>query len=281
MELFLWAIVFILLLFLLCETFRENFSSDIDFNQKIKNYCKEYKKYNFSKYADKKGVKDVVSQLGYHSPKDVDPFKENSFVCKPNNGFGKLLIVDNGKVIQVIDCGDIIKIGDSVELVRERYDSLVQKWSTQKHENSLEPWYNDIPFSMVCEEYLKNVDGTISPDYKFHVFGGRVKLAQIHYNRGKPNHKVLHTDRDYNYMNVSVVREKLMTMDEMPPKVGGWDDLVRMAEDLGSQFPYVRIDLYYHKDTPLLGEFTFSPNAGNTIIKPEKFAKEMSNYWVL
>lgn len=273
------VIIIVGLLFLLIncdckESFTTNEWKNMDFNQKIKHYCKLHKKYNFFKYADKYNVKNIVKSKGYKSPQEVNIFTEENFVCKPNNTAGKLLIVKDGIVTTSLGIPDNcdIRKGDTVQKVRNNYPKLTKEWSNQNHPNDLELWYNDIPFKMVCEELLPNND-----DYKFHVFNGKVKLVQIHYGRGTSNHRALHTDKDYNLLDVSVVRENVTRDKPIMPK--HWYDMVTMAEDLGGEFPYVRIDIYHTEDGPLLGEYTFSPNAGNTIIKPENYKKQFSNYW--
>ena len=263
-----------------------NLFYNLSFNEKVKEFAKKYKKYEFEKYADKYAVKDIVKKKGYHSPKYVDPMIENSWVCKPNNSCGRVLIVKDGIVTLAIGVKDIIEKGETIEEVRNKLPSIIDLWKNEKYGGGMEVWYKQIPFNLVCEELLLTDEGIVSPDFKLHTFDGKVKLAQIHYGRNTENHKILYTDKNYNFLNnvrVTDSNDIINNKYDMPPKSKNWDKMIKMAEDLGKQFPYVRMDLYEgpcdDSDEPCLGEYTFTPSNANLNIQPEHYNIEFSKYW--
>ena len=50
--------------------------------------------------------------------------------------------------------------------------------------------------------------------------------------------------------------------DQDIPKPANWDEMVKIAEDLASPFPFVRVDLYNINERIYFSELTFTPAKG-------------------
>ncbi len=82
-------------------------------------------------------------------------------------------------------------------------------------------------------------DGVVPDDYKFYVFNGEVKMVQIDTNRFDDSYQ-LYLDRSW---EVLPFRKDCKPLKQPPPKPANLEKLVELAEVIGSQFDFVRVDL--------------------------------------
>jgi len=63
------------------------------------------------------------------------------------------------------------------------------------------------------------------------------------------------------------------------PKPPHFSELLAAAEELGSGFPFVRVDLY-DAARPIFGEMTFYPGSGTRCFSPRSIDLKFGELWV-
>ncbi len=119
--------------------------------------------------------------------------------------------------------------------------------------------YRDIPRKVFAEQYLSDGTNPLPLDYKFYVFSGR--CGAVHVDLGRPSrHQRATFDRSFNllpYRNGFPVP---------PPgrvaKPENFDEMLSVAEGLGRDFSFIRVDLYSVHGRVYFGELTNFPDAG-------------------
>lgn len=179
------------------------------------------------------------------------------YVLKANNSSGRNIFVRNAS-------------DENWAKIRER----AHRWLKTPHPPLKGEWlYTQIEPKLLVEPLLG--DGTLPPDYKFYVFQGRIRL--IEYISGRDLRylsKLL--DRDWNPVN-AVIKNRHNLADV--PKPANFAALVEAAETLGSQFDFVRVDLYEIDGRAYFGELTFTPSAGVERYDPVDLDFELGTYW--
>ena len=66
-------------------------------------------------------------------------------------------------------------------------------------------------------------------------------------------------DLNWNYLDYTAKELKSKKEFEKPKNL---KEMIKIAEDLSKDFPYVRVDLYNAKGKIYFGELTFTPSAG-------------------
>ena len=122
----------------------------------------------------------------------------------------------------------------------------------------LEYHYKYIKPHIMVEEYLD--DGVnINPyDYKFYCFNGTVHSILVCSNR---ENTLKFNDFDKNWNELKYTKQEYRGSKEIK-KPSNLDKMIKIAQQLSSPFPFVRIDLYNINGKIYFGEFTFSPSAG-------------------
>ena len=112
--------------------------------------------------------------------------------------------------------------------------------------------------AIICEEYIEDSQLTVPIDYKFHCFNGITKAVMVCTERNKKA-RYDYFDVDWNYLDWS--KEEYRCLNELN-KPANWKRMVEIAEQLSSQLPFVRVDLYNVGGKIYFGEFTFTPFDG-------------------
>lgn len=132
---------------------------------------------------------------------------------------------------------------------------------------TVEPHYSLIKPQIIIEELLLE-DGWLPTEYKIHVFNGKAKYMyvvtdrnkEIHYN----NYYIDWTPFDGAQFNHWTKSEKEIK------KPSCWNEMVKMAEAFGSDFPFVRVDLYCTNNKIYFSELTFTPAKGTLTFDDDK-----------
>ena len=112
-------------------------------------------------------------------------------------------------------------------------------------------------------------------DYKFYVFSGRVEYGFVDIDRFTSQKRVFF---DRNWIVQDIICECPMGQRDLP-KPPHFSELVGAAEELGSGFPFVRVDLY-DKNGPRFGEMTFYPGSGTVCFSPRSWDLKLGELWV-
>lgn len=140
-----------------------------------------------------------------------------------------------------------------------------------------EPQYKDVPKHIIVEEYL----GDNIQTYKFFCFNGKPKVLYVSAN-GENGEKDLYLDYydlDWNWMPVSLDGHEHAKVKAEKPE--NFEEMVALAEELSSEFPFVRVDLYDVKGKIYFSEFTFVPTGGNMKLKPKEVLDEWGKWLCL
>lgn len=197
----------------------------------------------------------------YQLPSIID--LPRKFVVKANFGSGPEFIrfVDANNFTK----NDFKKLFD--ELLNKEFGKYTNEW-----------WYSKIPKKVILEEFLTD-DGDNPPwDYKLFVFHGKVQFIQVDYDRF-----INHTRTFYDkYWKVQPF-ELLYPRGPLSQRPSELDKMIEIAEELGKDFDFVRIDLYFllSKKRIVFSEMTFCPEAGWGKFKPRKFDWIIGDLWQL
>ncbi|MGF1797265.1 ATP-grasp fold amidoligase family protein [Photobacterium swingsii] len=233
-----------------------NYDEPLTFNEKLQ--VKKLKNRSglltiaADKLASKKYVKAIVPEI--YIPKtlwsctDIQKLDSLNFNELPRD-----YVFKANHTSQTIE---IIK--DSQHLPLKKMKSLAHNWLKHDQSGSLGEWaYKDIPPTVFIEEFL-DFEGQAPDDYKFFVYHGKVHFIQLDSERFT-NHKRNMFDANWNDLGFDYSYKR---KSPSPPKPHFVDDMIVMAEALGADFDFVRVDLYFYNGMITFGELTIYPGAG-------------------
>lgn len=187
------------------------------------------------------GIWDKVNDIDFKSLPD-------SFVIKPNNGSGDVIIVTD-------------KQNADIRLIKRKLSYAM----THKYGGYMaETHYRYIKPRILAEMLLPNDSGFSSSivDYKFYCIHGIPRLCVVLYDR---TDFLAHTikyaifDMDWNrrtdWEAESIYHEKKI------PQPASFTRMLEFCQVLTQGIPFVRLDFYEYKGVPYFGEFTFTPIA--------------------
>lgn len=210
------------------------------------------------KYVKQKGLESIlIPVIGiYDKAEDIN--YENlpdKFVMKASDGGGNN---------QVLICQD------KKEFTKDSLLNIAQIWMSaprsRKHIAREWAYDNNIPRKIIIEELLENPDGRPDmDDYKFFCYKGKFKVLEWHKDRSQ-NHTAAHYDENLQYMPEVKIYNGIWEKTPFPPN---FTEMVKVAETLSQEFPFVRVDLYNLKGKIYFGEMTFYPASGYYVYHPE------------
>lgn len=136
----------------------------------------------------------------------------------------------------------------------------MQYWLTNKIDWDGREWhYGKMKPRIVCEKYLEDNSGGLM-DYKFFCFNGEPKFMQLNVDRGLPSATQNYYDLDWNLLpfGKSLPHNPNVNVD----KPLHFDEMIQLARELCTPFPFVRMDFYEANGKVYFGEFTFFPCSG-------------------
>jgi hypothetical protein len=207
----------------------------------VRSYVKEV-------LGKEEGEKILIPLLYVTDNSDSIPFDTlpKDFVIKANHGNGWNIIVRDG-------------VFDKREILKRCKVWLKVPYGLEKVE-----WgYKDIDRRIIIEKFLLDKNGEIPNDFKFFVFAGRCKMIQVDFDRFEHHTRSLF-DEQWNYLDVSLRFPKGKNI-EKPVQ---FEKMKKIAEKLGENFDFVRVDFYTLDDKMYIGEMTHYPGTGNEEFKP-------------
>lgn len=161
------------------------------------------------------------------------------------------------------------------ELDWKRIETSAARWLRRRHAGRAKEWlYAQIQPRLLAEPFVGR--GKIAPpDFKFHVFAGRTAFIQVDLGRLQM-HRQLFYDPQWKRLPYWYVCPYDNGEVDPPESLA---EMLRAADLLGRDFPYVRVDLYEIDGRPKFGEFTFYPNSGQKSFKPESVELELGRLW--
>ena len=177
-----------------------------------------------------------------------------SFVLKATHGSGLVEIIKNKALINKT----------------EVYNRL-KSWLKVNHYQHYREWqYKHIPPRIIVEQALLDTDNQPPCDYKLFVFRGTVQMIQVDVGRFVEHRRSLF-DREWNLLNVTCKHPSAGDQ----PKPVKLDEMIAVAEKLGEEFFFARVELYEHENRIYFGEITHTPGAGLERFHPQEFDRTL------
>lgn len=206
---------------------------------------------------EKIGENHLIPLLGNFEELTQDNWDSlpSSFVLKANHGC---------KMVKIVK--------DKTEEIFSKIQDLTNSWQDTDYYKLGREWvYKDVPRTIVAEKLLLNTKGNIPGDYKFFCFHGRAELIQTDFDRFE-NHTRNFYDRDYNLLPVTL----LYNQNEQPVRKHPLlENAVKVAEELASEFSFIRVDLFLMDNEIYFGELTNYPGNGFSSFTPDSFDYEL------
>jgi hypothetical protein len=135
--------------------------------------------------------------------------------------------------------------------------------------------YRDIPRRLFAEQYLSDGENPEPLDYKFYVFRGRCGAMHVDLNRSSDHTRATFT-RDFVFLPYR--NDYPMAEPGRVTKPDNYDEMLHVAETLGRDFSFIRVDLYSIGERIYFGELTNFPGAGFTY-REEPLDRWLGNCW--
>lgn len=129
----------------------------------------------------------------------------------------------------------------------------------------------------LLEERIPTRDGASPNDYRFFVFDGRVHVVQVDTPRVEKVQRRFYT-RDWTPLDVRQAGADLAA--PVPPPAT-LERMVGLAERIGAEWDFVRVDLYDADGTIWFGELTPAPTGGLAPFDPPEFDRQLGELWAL
>ena len=137
--------------------------------------------------------------------------------------------------------------------------------------------YGRIPRQVIVEEFLEGAGGGIPEDLKFFVFHGRCRYIQVDGGRFGGRTQDFY-DPSWNHIPMSGGPDWADPPRQRPRAL---DEMLGIAELLGAETDFVRVDLYDLGDRIVFGELTSYPAGGHSPFDPERFNAEFGSHWTV
>lgn len=137
-----------------------------------------------------------------------------------------------------------------------------QHWLTNIHGEAMSLWwYQQMPRNVYLEEDLGE-SGHDAPDWKFFVFNGHVEIFQVDVNRFGDHVQTIY-DRKGQFLNMTLYYQSGPPV----PMPDDLNDMIKIAEAIGQNFDFIRVDMFRHNGSIILGEIGMVPNgAGARVV---------------
>lgn len=246
-------------------------------------------------FADKAAVRDYVADAigpgflprAYAIVDDAAQLADvplpADFVVKPTHGSGAAIVVSGGAPSDATlptDPGSWVyshvrsEAAPRAELIR-----VAAGWLTQLYgQGPNREWvYGRVPRRVIVEEMLTGADGGIPADYKFFVFHGRCEFVQVDAGRFGQRTQDFFT-REWQHLPMSGGPPWARPE---PPRPATLAPMIDLAERLGVDTDFVRVDLYDLDGRVVFGELTSFPAGGDSVFVPESFDEVFGRPWTV
>ena len=237
-----------------------NLKKPSDFNEKIQWLKLYYQTPTILKAADKVEVQNILREKGlenyliptlgvYDFPEEIEWEKlPQKFVIKTNNASGTNIVVTNKDDLDIQRAQEQLKI-----------------WlKTNFSHYALEPQYGEIKPKILIEQFIESNE--ILYDYRFFCFNGKPEFLYVSIDgtideSGYSDKKIKKGFFDFDFKRLYFMKEETEAFNFLN-KPKNFDEMIRIAQVLAKEFPFVRVDLYNIDGNIRFGEMTFTPSSG-------------------
>ncbi len=235
------------------------------FNEK-NNWRKLHDRKNvYTRMVDKYRIKSIIAEkLGekytfplygvWDDPRDIEFSKlPNTFVLKVNHAGGVIVCRDRSTFNQKKAIKEL-RVG-----LKDNFFIRSREWP-----------YKEVDRKVIAEQYM----GENLIDYKNYCFNGRVEYTFVWKNVSREDGRKPQAyfcgayDRNWNRTDIEI---KYPTLEMLIEKPNTYDEMIRVAEVMSKDIPFVRVDCYIINNNVYVGETTFFPWGGFMRFKDEKW----------
>ena len=223
-------------------------------NDRKPEYTRMVDKYLVRQYvAEVIGAEYLIPLLGvWDNPDEID-FDQlpDQFVlkCNHNSGLGMCICKDKSR-LNLTETRAALQKG-----LKENYYIRHREWP-----------YKDVPRKIIAEKYMSDGENEELNDYKLMCFNGTVKMSFVCSNRfNSEGLNVTFYDEKWNRLPFERHYPASATEIEKPVS---YEEMVRLAEQLAQNIPFVRVDFYEIEGKPYFVEMTFFPGSGFEEFEP-------------
>jgi hypothetical protein len=149
-------------------------------------------------------------------------------------------------------------------------------WISQNYGDLTGEWvYKSITPKIMVESFLEDGNGEAANDYKFFVFNGKVFMVQVDVDRFTEHRNAVFTP-DWERIQVNYL---CPPANRPIPKPACLEKMLKIAERLGAETDFVRVDLYEADGRVYFGELTNFPWGGGMQFEPEEFDARLGDQW--
>lgn len=237
----------------------------ITFNEKLQ-WLKLYnRKPIFTRMVDKAEAKKYVEEaigreyiiptIGVWDSVDEIPWQNlpEKFVIKNTHDSGGLIICKDKSKLDIPEAKKVLE-----KFHKRQYFKRNREWP-----------YLNVPHRIICEQYMVDESGFELKDYKFFCFSGKAYCFKVDFDRSK-SHRANYYDLSGNLLPFG---ETICPPDpkreiKLPENI---NEMVRLAEILSKDIPFLRVDFYNINGKIYFGELTFFPYSGFGTFTDEKW----------
>jgi TupA-like ATPgrasp len=180
------------------------------------------------------------------------------FVIKANNG-----------------CGWNIFVRDKSEIDWPRIENAVAEWRRAPFGANMGEWlYSKIKPALLVEPFIGERE-SLPVDYKLWTFSGRAHLIEVVSDRER---ELKSTMFDTNWHRLPFSHGYASDPRDIAPPVS-LERMIKAAERLAEDFPFVRVDFYEIGNQPRFGEFSFYPGSGLDLFDPPEWDTRIGRLW--
>jgi hypothetical protein len=205
------------------------------------------------------------------------------YVIKPTHGSGAALVVSHrapsGARLPSEPGSWVYRHVRPENAPTEQVIGIARGWIAQLYgQGPNREWvYGRIPRRVIVEELLVDVDGAIPDDYKFFVFHGTCFYVQVDSGRfGRRTQDFFSPD----WRHIPL-RGGHPWAHPQPAEPACLTEMIGVAERLGADTDFVRVDLYDVDGRVVFGELTSFPAGGDSPFDPESFDAEFGRHWTV
>ncbi len=212
-----------------------------------------YNKYEVRKYVEKKGLGYILNELyGFWDSVDEIPWEQlpDEYVMKVSNGYAGHVFKRKGQPFNKKEATILLlKTKKRMDYLYKITGDLFVAGTAQK---------------IICERLLhSNLGYTAPEDYKFYCFNGKPLYVEFMKNRFKDDvNDGNQSDYDEVFVDIDLNDRHELEGEASPGTFEAppcYQDMIKIAEILSKDFPFVRVDLYVENEKPIFGELTFTP----------------------
>ena len=228
-------------------------------------YTKMVDKYEVRQYIKEKiGSEYLIPLYGmWENVEEID-WEElpNQFVLKTTHDSGGVVICEDKKELDIDQTKKKLK-----QFLHYNYFNEGREWP-----------YKNVKPRIVAEKYMEGRKEQSFKDYKIFCFNGQVKMTLVLTDlQHEENVTQKFYNRDWELMPLK--ESDSPHSDEAIERPYNYQEMIKVAETLAEDIPFVRVDLYEINQKVYFGELTFFPNKGQNTFEPEKY-NEILGSWL-